>query len=792
MGQNTSSLPGAHLDASGYVGRAAEILESIQDGFFALGRDWRFTYLNKRAAAIVGLLPEQLIGKNIWELYPQLLGTELERAYRDAMHDRVPTQFEHVGLYTRLWCEIRVFPSSDGGISVYWLDRTKRKQAEEDLQRAVGVLEDLVQERTASLQRSNDELRREIERRRQSEERLRALATAGAEVVFRLSPDWGSVCELSGHDLCGATDGSITGWFDTYIHPSDQALISAAIKECIRDKKPIELEHRVLRKDGSVGWRRSKAVPLMDDNGDIKEWFGSSSDITERERAQEELHDTAARLAQARDLLSGIIEGTADIIAAIDTDFSYLAMNEAYRRECKAIYGADVHVGGSLIEMLAPYPEDEKNAREVFEQAFRGNSVVVTQSYGDPKRSRRIYERHINPIRDAKDRIVGAAHITREVTERRRMEEALREADQQKNRFLATLSHELRNPLAAIRTCTDILGRVPPGGEQANRALATINRQCEQLAHLVDDLLDVSRITQNKIVLQPERLELNDLLREVLGDFEVIFEASGLRLQSMLDPSPIFLTADRTRLAQVFDNLLHNAAKFTPRGGLVTVSTCLDADVETAIVRVADTGIGIEPEMIPRLFKPFAQLDTSLDRHGGGLGLGLALIKRLVELHGGEVGVVSAGAGWGTEFTIKLPWKEQQVQEARTVTAPQHRCRSVLIIEDNVDVAESLRELLELAGHEVEVANSGHEGLALASAKPPEVLLCDIGMPGMDGFAVGRAFRSDVRLKDVFLVALTGYTQPDDVEKVKAAGFDRHLAKPVDLATLRRVLAAED
>ncbi|OPZ64382.1 MAG: Polar-differentiation response regulator DivK [Firmicutes bacterium ADurb.Bin506] len=153
---------------------------------------------------------------------------------------------------------------------------------------------------------------------------------------------------------------------------------------------------------------------------------------------------------------------------------------------------------------------------------------------------------------------------------------------------------------------------------------------------------------------------------------------------------------------------------------------------------------------------------------------------------------MSAGAGRGTEFTIKLPWKEQQVQEARTVTAPQHRCRSVLIIEDNVDVAESLRELLELAGHEVEVANSGHEGLALASAKPPEVLLCDIGMPGMDGFAVGRAFRSDVRLKDVFLVALTGYTQPDDVEKVKAAGFDRHLAKPVDLATLRRVLAAED
>ncbi len=372
----------------------------------------------------------------------------------------------------------------------------------------------------------------------------------------------------------------------------------------------------------------------------------------------------------------------------------------------------------------------------------------------------------------------------------RERERSLREADERKNEFLAVLSHELRNPLAPIANSLRVLERAPPGGEQALRAQAVIGRQVGQLSRLVDDLLDVTRISRNKIQLHRERIELNELLRRALEDHRLLFEGNGVRLELTPAPEPVFVFGDGNRLAQVVGNLLTNAAKFTPRGGSTCVS--LSADSEAAALSVRDTGVGMAPEMLPRLFQPFMQADRTLDRSKGGLGLGLALVKGLIELHGGGVSVRSDGLGKGAEFQVRLPLDlvlEQPAAQVPAAALPRLGRRRVLIIEDNRDAADSLREVLQLSGHEVAVAFDGAEGVFAAKAFRPEVVLCDIGLPGMNGFEVARALRADAALKETLLVALSGYALPDDIRRSAEAGFRHHLAKPPSLEELERVLA---
>lgn len=408
------------------------------------------------------------------------------------------------------------------------------------------------------------------------------------------------------------------------------------------------------------------------------------------------------------------------------------------------------------------------------------------------------------PIKNDKEKIVGVVMVFRDVTERKQAEEALREseeryrtlaeelrsADCRKDEFLAVLSHELRNPLAAIRNSLNILDRAVPGGGQAKRAKGIIDRQVGQLSHLVDDLLDITRITQNKIQLQRQWLELNELMRRTLEDHRALFEKNGVGLEAEFAPSEMFLNADGARLAQVVGNLLMNAAKFTGCGGNTRVSIESGASQQKAVIRVIDTGVGIAPEMLSRLFQPFMQADTTLDRSRGGLGLGLALSKGLVELHGGDVSAYSAGIGKGSEFVVCLPLEEPPAEEPQVVPPDiPHHSRRVLIIDDNVDVAETLRELLELNNHEVAVAYNGPKGLAKTREFRPELVLCDIGLPNMNGYDIAKAFRQDEALNGIFLVALTGYAMPEDLQRAADAGFDSHLAKPVDLAELDRILA---
>jgi PAS domain S-box-containing protein len=374
-----------------------------------------------------------------------------------------------------------------------------------------------------------------------------------------------------------------------------------------------------------------------------------------------------------------------------------------------------------------------------------------------------------------------------DITQRKRAEATVREAAMRKDEFIAILSHELRNPLAPIRNSLYILEHATPGGEQARRSQSVIARQVAHLTHLVDDLLDVSRITRGKVVLQRERVELGDLVRRTMDDHRDTFNALGLRLEGRFGSELIWVEADPTRLVQVLGNLLTNAAKFTPRGGLVEV--VLRREGNSAILRVRDTGVGIAPEDRPRLFEPFAQASQNLDRTHGGLGLGLAMVKGLVELHGGSVGIASGGSGQGTEVGVQLPLADDLPRTGHEAHARPATRRRVLVIEDNQDAADSLAEALALDGHDIQVAYDGPTGIALARDFRPEAVLCDIGLPGMDGYAVARCFRSDPLLKATYLVALTGYAQPEDQERATLAGFDWHIAKPPSLVTLERTLA---
>ncbi|MBI5500707.1 MAG: GAF domain-containing protein [Deltaproteobacteria bacterium] len=365
----------------------------------------------------------------------------------------------------------------------------------------------------------------------------------------------------------------------------------------------------------------------------------------------------------------------------------------------------------------------------------------------------------------------------------------LLESDRRKNDFLAVLSHELRNPLAPITNSLYVLQRAEPGGDQARRAREVIARQVRHLTHLIDDLLDVTRITRNKIQLQRRRIDLGDVVRRTVEDQRSLFQRAEVRLEADLPAAPLWVDADATRVAQIVGNLLQNAAKFTAQGGTTHVRLQPDPVRGQAVLRVADTGVGMAPETLAGLFQPFMQAGQTLDRSLGGLGLGLALVKGLVELHGGEVGADSKGLGKGAEFVVRLPLDPAPPAEAvagRTSSPPLRR--RVLVIEDNVDAAETLRDALELGGHDVAVAYNGPDGLARAKLAPPEVVLCDIGLPGMDGFDVARAFRDDERLRSVFLVALSGYAQPEDLRRAAEAGFQRHLAKPPSFEKLDELL----
>jgi PAS domain S-box-containing protein len=362
---------------------------------------------------------------------------------------------------------------------------------------------------------------------------------------------------------------------------------------------------------------------------------------------------------------------------------------------------------------------------------------------------------------------------------------ALIDANHRKDEFLAMLSHELRNPLSPIRTSVEVLRLAPPGSEPARSAVDIIDRSAKHLTRLVGDLLDVTRITRGKIELRREPVALSTLVRGVVDDHRPAFAERGIRL-SMSASEELWVAGDQARLVQVISNVIGNAEKFTPAGGGVAVT--VERSDDLAIVRVVDTGIGIAPELAGHLFEPFVQGPQTLDRERGGLGLGLAMVKLLVELHGGKATIRSEGRGKGAEVAIALGLQPASRRSAGALT-PSPRTWRILVVEDMPETAKSLVDALSLHGHVVALAHDGRRALELAPKFRPEAVLCDLGLPDIDGFEVARRFRANVALRDAYLVALSGYARPEDVERARAAGFAHHLAKPAQIDEIERVLA---
>jgi signal transduction histidine kinase/ActR/RegA family two-component response regulator len=370
-----------------------------------------------------------------------------------------------------------------------------------------------------------------------------------------------------------------------------------------------------------------------------------------------------------------------------------------------------------------------------------------------------------------------------------RSEEELQRSAASKERFLAMLAHELRNPLGAMSNALQVLRCCGPDHPAWGSALDIAERQVRHQAQLLDDLLDVSRLTRGKLDLRRELLDLGRLAAETAEDARGELEQGGLALAVEVAAEPLWVEGDRTQLAQVLLNLLNNARKFTEQGGRVAVRAGLDA-AGRAAVEVRDTGIGIDAEMLPQVWEVFSQADVSLERSRGGLGLGLALVQGLVSLHGGVVSAVSPGPRQGSTFSFALPRAAAPAAaEAAVPAAHGGGGLRILVIEDNRDAAEMLCELLGMGGHRVEAAHSGPAGLEAARRFAPEVVLCDIGLPRMDGYAVGRRLRADPLTCGARLVALTGYGQEDDRLRSREAGFDLHLVKPVGPDVLQRLLA---
>jgi signal transduction histidine kinase len=382
-------------------------------------------------------------------------------------------------------------------------------------------------------------------------------------------------------------------------------------------------------------------------------------------------------------------------------------------------------------------------------------------------------------LRRARDEL--EQRVRARTAELERANAALREADQHKDEFLALLAHELRNPLAPIRNSLHLLQARADDPATVHGVRELLDRQVTHLARLVDDLLDAARIAQGKIQLQPGRLDLARVVADAAEDQRLALEANHLRLEIEVPAEPVWVDGDPVRLAQVTGNLLHNAAKFTDPGGRVMVRVGVDG-AGRASFTVADTGIGIEPHLLPRLFEKFTQADRTLARSRGGLGLGLALVRGLVELHGGAVRAWSEGPGKGSAFTCTFPLQPPPAEERPAPGQGSVRGgpRRVLIIEDNRDSADSLSLLLQLGGHDVVVAYNGRDGIAQARRFRPDVVLCDLGLPGMTGFEVARALRDDPATATARLIAVSGYGQDEDQRRARAAGFDDHLIKPVD------------
>ncbi|WP_439621926.1 hybrid sensor histidine kinase/response regulator [Gemmata sp.] len=737
-------------------------LNNTPDLVYVFDLDHRFTYANEALLRVWGRAWDEAIGRTCLELgyepwHAEMHGREIDRvrATKAPVRGEVPfTGTTGRRVYDYIFVPVLGADGAVEAVAGTTRDVTDRKRHEESL--------------------------------RHSEELLR-LAADAAELgvwVWDVSEDrvtWENdrPYEIFGLDR-SAGPVNAARFRAEFVHPDDAGAFGYAVEQAVRTGDRFYFQGRLRRPDGELRWVEFTGRPVRAAEGAPLRMHGTAADVTERKRAEEALRASEAEFRAT-------FEGAGVGKAQAEPETGRLV--RVNPKLCELLgYAADELLGMTIRELTHPDERADATAR------FRALVAGEVDQYAVEKRYLRkggevVWVRVTATMVRAPDgRPVRASAIIEDVTARILAEAALKEADRKKDDFIALLAHELRNPLAPIRNGLQVI-RLSEDRAARERSQAMMDRQLTHMVRLIDDLLDISRITRNKMELRRARVALADVVGSAVETARPALDAAGHELTLSLPARPVLLDADPTRLSQVFSNLLTNSAKYTTRGGKIWLAA--ERTGGGVAVSVRDTGIGIPASALPTIFDMFSQVDRSIERSAGGLGIGLALVKGLVEMHGGTVEARSEGQGRGSTFVVTLPVQPAAPEPAHAVNderSTPSRERRVLVVDDNRDGAESLAEMLQLLGSEVATAHDGLEAVEQAERFRPEVVLMDIGMPKLNGLDATRRIRGQAWGRDMTIIALTGWGQESDRARTREAGCDGHLVKPVNLTDLEKVL----
>ncbi len=753
---------------------------------FMLDPNGRIASWNTGAERINQYRTDEIIGQHFSRLYsaddvqagkPE---RELQVAATEGRYEEEGWRLRKDG--SRFWSNVVITALRDQngnlrGFSKITRDMTERKQAEENARRLLeeAAARRVAEEHAAAIWEERERLRVTLNSIGDG-----VIATDAEGRVTLLNP----VAEaLTGWESAKATGQPLPNVF-TIINEQTRQPVENPVSKALREDRIVGLaNHTVLAaKDGTERPIDDSAAPIRDQNGRTIGVVMVFRDVTERRRVDIALRQSAAHLRI-------VTESMAAPVTHCGRDFKYKWASKPYADWINR--SPDEIVDRPIIDIIGK--EAFERLRPRFEQVLSGQTVRYEDAIEFAGIGRRWINSVYTPTLDTAGTPDGWVAVVIDVSERKRMEESLKEADRRKDEFLATLAHELRNPLAPVRNAVELLRQAGDDPTVMKEARNIMERQLGHMVRLIDDLLDISRVTSGKLQLRKERVDLAAAVQSAVEETRPLIEASGHELTVTLPQEPVILNADLTRLAQVFSNLLNNSAKYTERGGRIWL-TVERTDGEV-VVSVRDTGIGIDAAHLPRLFQMFSQASSALERSEGGLGIGLALVRGLVELHGGTIEARSGGPGMGSEFIVRLP-----VLDARIPRPPegsgdgQEKARSglkrrILVVDDNADSATSLALLLRRMGHEIQTAHDGLEAVLAAAAFRPQVILLDIGLPKMNGYEVAKRIREQPSQDRVAIIALTGWGQERDKQRAYDAGIDHHLTKPVEYATLEKLLA---
>ncbi|CAM2794935.1 PAS domain-containing hybrid sensor histidine kinase/response regulator [Janthinobacterium lividum] len=630
---------------------------------------------------------------------------------------------------------------------------------------------------------------------KQNEETLRLTLAAGEVATWnwdivadRVTAD-SNLARLFPVNADAATAAPLARYLDI-IHPDDREQVSAQIAQALHAHAPFEASYRVAAGDGQyrsvIARGRAEYAP----DGTPLQFPGVLLDITRQKQVEDALRRSEERyrtLIELMDQAFCVIEMLYDEQGR-PVDFRYLEGNAAFVKQS----GLDNAIGKTIRSFV---PDHDQHWFDLYDQVVKTGEPVRYEN--EAVAMERWFEVFAARLGGPGSRLLTV--LFSDISERKRSEQQLRqladnlsEMDRRKTEFLATLAHELRNPLAPIRNGLQIMRLAADKPATVARVRDVMERQVNQMVHLVNDLLDVARITRGQIELKLERADLKTIIAGAVETSMPLIEAGRHQLQVQLAEEALLLEADPTRLAQVLGNLLNNTAKYTPAGGHISLRALRDGN--EALIEVKDSGVGIPAESLATVFDMFTQVGQNMGRAQGGLGIGLSLVRRLAELHGGSATAASPGAGLGSTFSVRLPLLEEEAKAPAVLAAPANTTGGphfrVLVVDDNVDAAETLAAVLDMMGHAAQVAHDGAQALALVPQFLPDVIFLDIGLPGMSGYEVARTLRRIPAGANVVLVALTGWGAENDRSQSSAAGFDHHLTKPANLLAIGELLAA--